>query len=364
MKRIEFIASIVVVSLVILGGLLVLKPFLSAILWAGVLCFSTWKGFQWLLELVRGRRALAAGIMTFLISVVLVVPFVVVGVTLASNVSRMGEWFKFLERGLPAEIPPDLAQAPIVGPLLAHSWGNLVTETDEATTLLRKNAMASGRWFLSHAFGFGVGIAQLVLSLLVAYLFYCKGDYLVERITVGGRRLLGDSIQQHVAVVGQTIKSVVYGIIGTAMIQGILAGLGFWVAGIPSPFLLGLLTIVLSLVPMGPPLVWVPAMVWLYMNGLVGWSVFMGLWGAIAISGLEHFIKPYFIMQGTNLPFVVILFGVVGGVIAFGFIGLFLGPVLLAVGYRLVREFTEKVAKAGKTATAAPPPPDLKLDLS
>jgi predicted PurR-regulated permease PerM len=353
MKRIEVIASIVVVSLIILGGLLVLRPFITAILWAGILTFSTWRGFQWLLDRLKGRRGLAAGIMTFLISVVLVVPFVVVGVTLANNVSRIGEWFTVLEAGIPREIPEELANAPLVGPLLEKSWSHLVLEAEDGMNILKDNAMASGKWFLSHAIGFSVGIAQLVLSLLVAFLFYCEGDRMVDRIETGGRRILGDSIQQHLTIVGKTIKSVVYGIIGTAMIQGILAGFGFWLAGVPSPVLLGLVTIAVSSVPMGPPLIWIPCAVWLYMNGAVGWAVFMALWGLIAITGLEHVIRPYFIMQGTNLPFVVILFGVIGGVVAFGFIGLFLGPVLLAVGYRLVREFTEKVSTVKKSAAEA-----------
>lgn len=353
MKRLEVIAAIVVVALIILGGLLVLRPFISAILWAAVLCFSTWGGFAKLVEWLKGRRGLAAFIMTALISAVLVVPFVVVGVTLANNVSRIGELFKFLEFGVPEQVPQELARVPGIGPLLEKSWEDIVAHTGEASAVIKKKALASGTWFLKHAYGFAVGIAQLVLSMLVAYLFYCEGDRMLDRIKVGGRRILGESIQQHLNIVGQTIRSVVYGILGTAMAQGIMAGLGFWIAGVPSAFLLGLLTTVLSIIPVGPPLVWVPVSIWLFMNSGVGWTIFMVVWGVIGISGIDNFVKPYFIMQGTNLPFVVILFGVLGGVIAFGFIGLFLGPVLLAVGYRLLREFTEKVKKAGHVAALA-----------
>lgn len=347
MKRIEVIASIVVVALVILGGLLVLQPFISAILWAAVLCFCTWRGFQRLVALMHGRRTLAAGIMTCAISIVLVVPFAVVGMTLAGNVSRMAEWFKVVQAGIPEQIPVPVANTPMVGPMLERSWDDLLRHTEEVTAVIKKDVIVLGRWLLSHAFGFGVGIAQLVLSVLVAYLFYCEGDRLVERIIVGGRRILGDSVQQHLTIVGQTIRSVVYGILGTALAQGVMGAVGYWMAGVPSPFLLGLLTMVLSLLPMGPPLVWIPAALWLFLNGRVGWALFMALWGLIAISSIDNIVKPYFIMQGTNLPFVIILIGVLGGIIAFGFIGLFLGPVLLAVGYRLLLEFTEKVSTGG-----------------
>jgi len=328
-----------------LGGLLVLRPFISAILWAAVLCFSTWGAYQRLLRLVRGRSALAAGIMTALISLVLVVPFIVVVATLAGNVSRMGEWFRFLDGGLPTEAPESVVSFPLVGGLLERSWSDIVEQSGDLTAFLKRNALALGKWFLANAINFTVGVAQLVLSLLVAYLFYRAGDQVVERIKVGGRRIMGDAVQQHVTIVGQTIRSVVYGIIGTAMAQGIMGGLGYWIAGVPSPFLLGLLTMAFSLLPMGPPFIWVPVTIWLYMNGPLGWAVFMAVWGLIAISGIDNLVKPYFIMQGTNLPFVIILFGVVGGVLAFGVIGLFLGPVLLAVGYRLICEFTDKGEK-------------------
>jgi predicted PurR-regulated permease PerM len=133
---------------------------------------------------------------------------------------------------------------------------------------------------------------------------------------------------------------VVYGILGTALAQGILAGMGLWISGVPAPLLLGLLTFFLSLIPMGPPLVWIPATLWLFYRGDPGWGVFMGMWGAVIVSGVDNLLKPYLISRGSNLPFVLVFLGVFGGVIAFGFIGIFLGPTLLAVGYALLQDWS------------------------
>lgn len=339
--RIETIASVAVLALVIVGSLMVLRPFMSAILWAGVLCYCTWPIFARLKQVVGlHRRTLAALVMTILLSMVLVLPFVVVGVTLAGNVAHMGEWFQHFQGAMPQQAPAWVSNLPGVGDYIDRSWGDLMQDTARTSEMLQGVARTCGKWALSHSLDFGMGVAQMILSVLVAFVFYRDGERVVKRIVAGGRRILGDSAQRHVEVVGRTIRSVVYGVIGTGLVQAILAGIGFWITRTPSPFLLGLLTFLLSFIPVGPPLVWVPAAVWLFSEGRDGWGVFMALWGFFGISGIDNIVKPLLIQSGMNLPFVTILMGVLGGVLAFGFIGLFIGPVLLAVAYNLVREFT------------------------
>lgn len=139
-------------------------------------------------------------------------------------------------------------------------------------------------------------------------------------------------------VIGSTVKGVVYGVIGTVLAQGILAGFGLWLAGVPGPFLLGLLTCFLTLVPAGPVLLWVPSGLWLYHQGETGWAIFIVLW-MIAVGAIDGFVKPYIISQGSALPFLLVLLGVLG-VAAFGITGLFLGPTLLAIGYALLQDWT------------------------
>jgi predicted PurR-regulated permease PerM len=155
-------------------------------------------------------------------------------------------------------------------------------------------------------------------------------------------------------VAGSTTKSVVYGIIGTAIAQAAMAAIGFWIAGVPGALLLGFLTFVLSLVPGGPPFVWVPVTIWLLYTDQPGWALFMAIWGFISISGIDNIIRPYLISRESRLPLLLVFLGVIGGVLAFGFIGIFLGPTLLALGFTLLMEWT---VGGRKTAAAAAGPP-------
>src|SRR5438045_5453912 len=148
-------------------------------------------------------------------------------------------------------------------------------------------------------------------------------------------------------IAGNTVRGVVYGILGTGLVQAVMAGIGFFIAGVPGAALLALLTFFLSVVPVGPPLVWIPAALWLFHQGSTGWGIFMLVWGML-VSSVDNVVKPWLISQGSDLQFLLILFGFLGGPLMFGFIGVFIGPTLLAVGYRL---FTEWVAVA--TAPAA-----------
>jgi predicted PurR-regulated permease PerM len=151
------------------------------------------------------------------------------------------------------------------------------------------------------------------------------------------------------------VRGVVYGILGTCLAQSLMAGIGFLVAGVPGAALLALLTFFLSVVPMGPPLVWLPAALWLFQQGRTGWGIFMVVWG-VGVSTIDNFVKPWLISQGSDMPFLLILFGVLGGALAFGFIGVFIGPTLLAVAYRLVKEWAAVRQAAGETAAPDPSP--------
>lgn len=137
-----------------------------------------------------------------------------------------------------------------------------------------------------------------------------------------------------------TVTGVIYGILGTGLAQGVLATAGFAVAGVPGAVLLGVATFFLSVVPVGPPLVWTGAVIWLFQQGEPGWAIFVAAWGFLVVSTVDNVIMPFIISRGARLPFAVVLLGVLGGLLAFGVIGVFLGPTLLAVGYRLATEWT------------------------
>ena len=351
--RIEQWITLAVLVLLLVGCFLVLQPFLTALLWAIVLSCTTWPTFQRLQRATRNRSTLSALLMTLAIAIVLLAPFVFVGVTLAESANQLlGLGKKFVEEG-PPEPPAWVAQIPMVGGHLrdywagfAHNSGALLDEVRKFIEPLRAVAIAGGGVIAA-------GILQLSLSVLIAFFLYRDGETLAERLTSAVSRLAGERGQRLIGVAANTMRGVVYGIIGTAIAQGVVAGIGFLIAGVPGAPLLGLVTFFLSPVPIGPPLVWIPAAIWLFNHGSTGWAIFMVIWGVAVISSVDNVIKPLIISRSGNLPFILVLLGVLGGVVAFGFIGLFLGPTLLAIGYAIVRDWNPQPVKAAATAKAA-----------
>ncbi len=338
-KRIESIGGIAVIALIVVGCFIILRPFISAILWAGILCYSTWPLFIRFENKLRGRRQVAALLMTLLVTSILILPFVIVGVKMAENISQFFDFIETLLVNGPPEPPEWIQNLPLVGADISEAWSEFSKDPDALVTLSKDFFSNSQGWFMRRSIDLGHGILQLMLSVFVAYFFFCRGEQVITSFSGWGKRIVGDSAQRILTTIGSTINSVVYGLLGTALAQGILAAIGFTIAGIPSALLLGLVTFCLGLVPAGPPFIWVPATIWLFYTDKIGWSIFMGLWGLLVVSGVDNILRPYLISRGSNLPFILILLGVIGGMLAFGFIGLFIGPSLLAVGYSLVREW-------------------------
>jgi len=352
-NRIQQILEIAAVALLVVGCFVVLRPFISALLWAGILCFSTWPLYLWLEKRLKNRRTVAASLMTILIALVLVVPFAIVGLSLADDVVRMiGSVRVMIEEGAP-DPPSWVVEIPVVGNAVDTYWQHLAHNSEHVVEALKKLLSNSSDWLMRRGIGFGHGVLQLTLSVFIAFFFYRDGLVVAQRVHDATKRIAGDRTQHFLSVVGGTVKGVVYGILGTAIMQGILMGLGFWATGIPAPLLLGFLTFFLSFVPMGTPLIWIPASVWLIYSGATGLGIALIVW-CLLVGTIEHFLKPYLISRGSNLSFVLVFLGIFGGMIAFGFIGVFIGPTLLAIGYSLVQEWT--AGKAGASSASNAPP--------
>jgi predicted PurR-regulated permease PerM len=338
-KRVEIIAGLALVALIAAGCLLVVAPFVSSILWAAIICFATWPLHQRVERLCGCRRTPAAAIMTTLIVVVTVLPFVLAASALNESISAFFVYVHTANtQGLPP--PPDwIGRVPLAGDYLQTNWAGIAADSEKSHTFIKMLLDHSKGWLLQLSKHFGIGLLHLCISVFVAFFFYRDGDRLVERVAALGKRVLGEYGQHLVSVVGSTVRGVVYGFLGTALVQGVLAAIGFAIAHVPGALLLGLLTFVLALLPFGPPLVWVPVTAWLAVHGQTGLAIFMALWGLTAISGIDHLLRPYLISREAQLPFVLVFLGAMGGILAFGFIGIFLGPTLLAVGYGLLHEF-------------------------
>src|SRR5438034_3629708 len=174
-------------------------------------------------------------------------------------------------------------------------------------------------------------------------MLFRDGESVAEQLGVITERIAGERGRHLLTLAGSTVRGVVYGILGTALAQAVMAGIGYVIAGVPGAGMLALLTFFLSVVPVGPPLIWIPAGLWLFHEGSTGWAIFMLVWG-IGVSSVDNVVKPWLISQGSDMPFLLILFGVLGGALAFGFIGVFLGPTLLAVGYRIIADWAASSA--------------------
>ncbi|MEI6193554.1 MAG: AI-2E family transporter [Verrucomicrobiota bacterium] len=329
-----------VILLVLLAGcLLVLRPFLSALLWAVVLCSSSWPVYRRLLGWLGNRRTLAALVMTLAMILIVLLPFLVVGMTLADNVKDLTAATKrIIEAGPPAP-PAWLLKVPGVGQQATDYWQSLSADTTKIWTEAQRLLEPASSWILRGGLALGGGLMQLALSIFIAFFLFRDGVAAAGRLTTAVDRIGGERGRHLLVVAGNTVRGVVYGILGTALAQAIAAGIGFLIAGVPGVALLALLTFFASVVPViGTALTWLPAAIWLFHQGATGWGIFMLIWG-VGIANIDNVVKPWLISQGSNMPFILIFFGVLGGALTFGFIGVFLGPTLLAVGYRLVEEW-------------------------
>lgn len=328
-----------IILLVLFGGcLLVLRPFMSALLWAVVLCFSTWPIYGRLLKLLGNRHTLAALAMSLGMILVVLLPFVLVGATLADSVKEFAAATRqWIEAGPPAP-PAWLAKIPAVGQPATEYWQSLAADTTKLWQEAQRFIEPVTAVLLKAGFALGSGLFQLALSIFIAFFLFRDGLSAAGRLTSGVERIGGERGRHLLTVAGNTVRGVVYGILGTALVQAVVAGIGFLIAGVPGAGLLALLTFFLSVLPVGPPLIWLPAAFWLFHQGSMGWGIFMVIWGVL-VSSVDNVVKPWLISQGSDMPFILIFLGVIGGALAFGFIGVFLGPTLLAVGFRLVEEW-------------------------
>ena len=338
-SRFDQALTLAVLAMLIIGCYFVLQPFLTALVWAAILCTTTWPLYLRLHARLDRRDALAALAMVLLLSLLMLAPFIVVGATIADNAERMATWGRQLLEAGPPDAPGWVAHLPVIGATVADYWNSMAHDTAQMLSVLsqyveplRKFAVASGASVLG-------AVLQLALSIFIAWFMFRDGHAIVARMQAVAHRIAGERGVHLASVATITVRGVVLGILGTALVQGVVAAIGFWIAGIGAAPLLGLLTFILSPVPVGPPLVWVPAGLWLINDGQTGWGIFVLLWGTFAVSTIDNVIKPLIISRGSVLPFMFVLLGVLGGAVAFGFIGVFLGPVLLAVGYALLMEW-------------------------
>ncbi|MDR2364781.1 MAG: AI-2E family transporter [Zoogloeaceae bacterium] len=330
------LAQISLIALLILGCLLVLYPFLAAVLFAAVICVTTWPLYAWLHRFLRRRDTLSALLMTLLLVVVMIAPTLLLakGLSDAAHLfaAVVTPWFQDnTDNGFSGR----LGSLPYIGPQLAEYWQQLSANREEAQKLLRAAYEPSRRLVLAGIGVVGNGVLQLALVIFISFFLYRDGEFITRQLREAALRLggaLGDELLQ---LSRSTVTGVMIGIVGTALAQALVALLGFVIAGVPGAPLLAIAIFFLSMIPVGPPLVWGGAAFWLYSQGETGWAIFMAIYGLAVISSVDNFVKPILISRSASLPILLIALGVFGGIFAFGFIGIFLGPTLLALAHTL-----------------------------
>jgi predicted PurR-regulated permease PerM len=321
------------------GCVLVLYPFFSALLWAGILVFTTWPVCDWLHQQLRLGRGAAAGAMVALTAVTIVLPLALAAPSGANDVNQLrGVIEDALRAGLPGA--PDWIYAiPAVGQTLGDLWNRWAADISVMVEALGPYVGILLEGGLGLLLGLANGVLQFILALFVAFFFYLYGEPIAARLSLILYRIAGTRAERLIRITHGTVRGVVYGILLTAIVQGILTAFGLWLAGVPRPVLLGAVAGLISVLPIGAPVVWIPAALWLMSSGHIGWGVFLAVYGVVAVSGADSVIRPWFIARGAQLPFVLTVLGVLGGAIAFGLLGIFLGPVLLGIGYTLINEW-------------------------
>jgi predicted PurR-regulated permease PerM len=330
------VARIALIALLIVGCLFVLRPFMAAVLFAAVFCVFTWPAYHWLWLKFGQRDNLAAITMTALLSVAVILPMAYLATNLADSAAILIEEAQVTLKNLQPQAPEWIRSLPLVGEQLATSWERAVVSHEELMKLLSQYAEPARKIMLQAVQMMMGGFLQMLLVAFIAFFFYRDGSRLAKGVVLMVHRLGGTLGEEMLTLSCSTVKGVMLGIFGTALAQSTVALFGFWLAGAPMPLLLALATFFLSVIPIGPPLVWGGSALWLYNHGDHGWAIFLALYGLLAISTVDNVIKPILISHSSHLPLLLVVLGVLGGAFAFGFIGIFLGPTLLAVGLTLI----------------------------
>ncbi|MET0267994.1 MAG: AI-2E family transporter [Duganella sp.] len=340
-QRFQPFTRLAAVILLLIGCLIVLRPFVAAILFACAITISSWPLYLRLLAELKGRRSLAAAVMSVGLTLLILVPLTLVTWNIADNAASFYDHFK-ASLGSGTLAPPDwLREIPVVGEMIDTYLRKLLGSREELLNVAKNLLEPARHLLLGGGVLLGSGVAQVSLAVFVSFFLYRDGVTMLASLSHAMDKLIGAEQAASVAdTIGRTVRGVMYGLLGTALAQSVVAAVGFLIAGVPAVALLSVATFLFSLIPVGPPIIWGGATIWLFDHGQTGWAIFMAIWGVLLISGVDNVVKPLLISRGSDLPFILVLLGVMGGVLAFGFVGLFIGPTLLAVGLGLMRNWT------------------------
>lgn len=328
--------GVLFIGALILASAWILRPFLAGFIWAAMITVATWPLMLAVERWCGGRRGPAVAVMTVAMLLLFLVPVGLAISVIAENAGEVSGWVRGLAgRSLP-DAPAWLGNLPVVGERAALAWATLQTDGLVALAArIEPYVQDMSRWLIAEVGTFGLLFVQFLLIVVLSAVFYTGGEAWAAWLRGFGRRLADDRGEQAVILAGQAIRGVALGVVVTAIIQAGLGGLGLVIAGVPLPLLLTAVMLGLCIAQLGPIWILIPATVWLFTSEQTGWGIFLLVW-SLAVGFMDNFLRPVLIRRGVHLPLLLIIVGVIGGLLAFGLVGLFVGPVVLAVTYTLV----------------------------
>jgi predicted PurR-regulated permease PerM len=317
----------------------ILAPFLLATVWATTIVVATWPLLLKIEAWLGNRRGAAVAVMLVVMLLAFVLPAGLAVDSIVSHRETISGWLTGLPEMTLPNAPAWVEKIPVVGATITTAWNEIATAGTKAIFVrLSPHTKGAFAWLMSRVGGLGTLFVQFLLTVGIAGILYAKGEVAATGVVRFGRRLGGDRGESVVRLSGQAVRAVALGVIVTAVVQSVLSGIGLAVAGVPFATMLTGLVFVLCIAQIGPFLVVLPASIWLYTQGSHGWGIALFVW-SIPVGLLDNVIRPILIKRGADLPLLLIFAGVIGGLLSFGIIGLFVGPVVLAVTYTLLKQW-------------------------
>jgi predicted PurR-regulated permease PerM len=331
------------ITVVVLGGLVllgfrVLEPFIVPLVWAAILAYVSWPAYARVLAWTRGRAIVAALIMTAIVTAAVIAPLAWLGVVLRLElVHAYHDIHELLTGGV--QLPPAVLKIPWLGDQLRELAARAAQDPHMLGFELHRLADNSFDQVTHVIGGVSRNVVKLLLAVVSLFFVYRGGARFSFQVGRALEQVLGPRVHNYLLAIGQTVKAVVYGLVLAAVIQGVLVGIGYWVAGIGAPVFLAALTTVCGLIPFAAPAIWLGIVLWLLMKGSTVAAIGLAVWGGIVMGWTDHIVRPFLISREADIPFLIVMFGVLGGLAAFGLVGLFVGPVILAVLLAIWREW-------------------------
>lgn len=335
------IFAIAVIVGLIAASLWILRPFLPATLWATMIVIATWPLMLKIQARLNNKRSLAVLVMTGLVIMVFVIPLTLAITTIMQNTDLITNAVKSLSN-MPTTPPDWLAQLPYIGTQATQTWSNVAAlGMQEFTSKAAPYAGVVAKWLVSEAGSLGLLFTHFLLMTALAAVMFAYGENAATGIKLFARRLAGARGAEVITTASQAIRAVALGVGVTAIVQALLGGIGLAIANVPFAAVLTALMFMLCIAQIGVIPVLLPATIWLYWQGDTSWAVFLLVWMLI-VASLDNFLRPYLIKQGADLPMLLILAGVIGGLLSFGLVGIFVGPAVLAVSYTLLQAWVNE----------------------